>query len=83
MIKTLKDTIKNLDPKTKKIMTNGLYFSLAVLITGTLFLLYYISFKSSNLTYYIGIQIITLGLSFFASFIASSLVIDRIKKDMA
>lgn len=83
MIKKLTDTIKNFDLKVKKIMTNGLYFSFAVGIIGSLFLLYYISFKSSNFIYYIGIKIITLSLSFGASFFASALAIDRIKKDLA
>lgn len=83
MIKKLTDTINNFDLKVKKIMTSGLYFSFVIAVIGSLFLLYYISFKSSNFIYYIGIKIITLSLSFGASFFASALAIDRIKKDLA
>lgn len=83
MLKALTDTIKNFDLKVKKIMINGLYFSLLVSIIGTLCLIYYISFKSSNFIYYIGIKIIWLSISFGASFFASALAIDRIKKDLA
>ena len=35
MIKALKETLKNLDEKIKKIMINGLYFSLIISIIGT------------------------------------------------
>ena len=83
MIKKLNDTIKNFDLKVKKIMVNGLYFSLLISLIGTLCLIYYISFKSSNLIYYIGTKAITLSISFGSSFFASALVIDRVKKDLA
>lgn len=83
MIKTLTDAIKNFDIKVKKIMVNGLYFSLFISIIGTLLLIYYITFKSSNYIYYIGLKIVWLSLSFSASFIASAFAIDRIKKDLA
>ena len=83
MLKKLTDTIKNFDKKVKDTMKYGLYFSLFVSIIGTLFLLYYISFKTSNFIYYIGIKIVWLSFSFCASFIASALVIDRIQKDLA
>ena len=83
MIKTLTNTIKNFDMKVKKIMINGLYFSLLVSIIGTLFLIYYISFNSSNFIYYIGFKIICLSISFGVSFIACAFAIDRIKKDFS
>lgn len=82
IVKTLIDTIKNLDLKVKKIMSNGLYFSLFVAIIGTLFLLYYISFKSSNLIYYIGIKIVWLSICFGVYFFSCALAIDKIKKDL-
>lgn len=81
MINLFVSTMKNLDVKIKNIMIKGLNFSLLVSLIGTLFLLYYISFKSSNLIYYIGINIISLSISFVASFLACALAMDRIKKD--
>lgn len=83
MIKMLIDTIKNFDLKIKKIMMNGLRFSLLVSLIGTLCLIYYISFKTSNIAYYIGTKIIWLSISFGASFFASALVVDKVKKDLA
>ena len=83
MLNKLISTIKNFDLKIKKILINGLYFSLIVSIIGTLILTYYISFKSSNLIYYIGIEIIHLSISFAASFFATAFAIDKIKKDLA
>lgn len=83
MIKILIETVKNLDSKVKNIMVKGLHFSLVVSIIGTFFLLYYISFSSSNFIYYIGLKIITLSISFGASFFACAIAIDRIKKDLA
>lgn len=82
IINSIFDTVKNLDSKVKKIMVSGLYFSLAVSIIGTLFLVYYISLKSSAFIYYIGINVVTLSFSFSAAFLACALVIDRIKKDL-
>ncbi len=81
MINLFVSTMKNLDVKIKDIMIKGLNFSLLVSIIGSLFLLYYISFKNSNLIYYIGIHIVSLSISFGASFLACALAIDRIKKD--
>ncbi len=83
MLNKLILTIKNFDLKIKKILINGLYFSLIVSIIGTLILTYYISFKSSNLIYYIGIEIIHLSISFAASFFAAAFKINKIKKDLA
>lgn len=83
MLKNLTDTINNFDLKVKKIMVSGLHFSLIVAIIGMFILLYYISCKSSNFIYYIGLKIISLSISFGASFFASALAIDRIKKDLA
>ncbi len=83
MIKALKETLKNLDKKVKKIMVNGLYFSLLISFIGTGFLIYYILLKSSNLIYYIGIKIVSLSLSFACSFFVSAIAMDRIKKDFA
>ena len=83
MIEKLSNTVKNFDLKIKKIMINGLYFSLVISLIGTIFLLYYISFKNSNLVYYIGIKIVSLSISFSASFFACALAMDKIKKDLA
>lgn len=83
MIKKLIDTVKNLDLKIKRIMVKGLHFSLMVSVIGALFLLYYISFKSSNFVYYIGLKIISLSISFGVSFFACAIAMDRIKKDLA
>ena len=83
MIKTLNDTIKNLDKKVKEIMVKGLLFSLLVSLIGTLFLIYYISFKTSNFTYYIGTKLIWLSISFACSFFVSAIAMDRVKKDLA
>ncbi len=83
MLKVLYDTVKNLDEKVKKIMIKGLYFSLIVSIIGTLFLIYYISLKTSAFTYYIGIKLVWLSISFASSFFISAIATDRIKKDLA
>lgn len=82
MVKTLINTVKNLDLKIKKIMSNGLYFSLSIAIIGTLFLIYYISFKSSNFIYYIGIKIIWLSSCFAVYFFTCAIAFDKIKKDL-
>lgn len=76
------NTIKNFDLKIKQIMRYGLYFSLFVSIIATIILIYYISFYHFNFIYYIGIETMRLSISFAASFIASALVIDKIKKDL-
>lgn len=83
MFNVLVNTIKNFDLKIKKIMINGLYFSLFISILGTLVLTYYKSVSHSNFVYYIGIEIIHLSVSFASSFIASAFAIDRIGKDLA
>ncbi len=77
------DTVKNFDLKVKKILISGLYFSLFVSIIGTLILAYYISFSHSNFIYYIGLEVVHLSISFAASFFASAIAIDKIKKDLA
>lgn len=81
MITTLKNTINNFDNKIKKIMINGLYFSLLISLIGTFILASYISFYHSDFIYHIGVEIIHLSISFAVSFIASAFSIDRIKKD--
>ena len=68
MIENLKKTIKNFDVKIKKTLVSGLYFSLIVSIIGTIFLIYYISFKSSNYIYYIGLKTVSLSISLCVSF---------------
>lgn len=83
MLKALNDTIKNLDEKVKKIMINGLYFSLIVSVIGTLFLIYYILIKNTPFTYYIGLKLVWLSISFASSFFISAIAMDRIKKDLA
>lgn len=83
MLNSLVDTYKNFDLKIKKVMINGLYFSLAISIVGALFLAYYMSVFHSNLIYYIGIEIVHLSISFAASFLVSAFAIDKIKKDLA
>lgn len=76
------NTIKNFDPKVKKIMKIGLYFSLSVSIIATFILLYYIFFYTSNEIYYIGLQVMQLSISFAVYFFASALAIDKIQKDL-
>lgn len=83
IINTINETLKNLDSKVKKIMMNGLKFSLLVSLIGTLLLACYISFNTSNFVYYIGLKFIFLSISFCASFFACALAIDKIKKDLA
>lgn len=82
MLDTLINTYKNFDVKIKKLMTNGLYFSLTISIIGALFLTYYISVSHSNFIYYIGLEIVHLSMSFAASFLVSAFAIDKIKKDL-
>lgn len=81
-MENLINTIKNFDLKIKKIMINGLYFSLFISIVAAAILIYYISFYHSNFIYYIGIEVMHLSISFAASFIASAFAMDRIKKDL-
>ena len=83
MLENIKNTIKNFDLKVKKIMVNGLRFSLIVALIGTLILSYYISVFPSNSIYYIGKEIVHLSISFAASFLVSAFAIDRIKKDLS
>ena len=64
MIEDLKHTIQNFDLKIKKIMKNGLYFSLFISIISTLILIYYISFSHYNFIYYIGIKFMKLSITF-------------------
>lgn len=75
-------TIKNFDKKIKELMIKGLYFSLGVAILAALILIFYISFSHNNFVYYIGIQVMHLSVSFAASFIASAIAMDKIKKDL-
>lgn len=82
MIKEITNTVKNFDLKIKDIMIKGLRFSLIVSIIGTMFLLYYISFKNSLLIYYIGLKIVALSISLGSSFFACAFAIDKIKKDL-
>ena len=74
-------TIKNFDKKIKGIMVKGLFFSLTVAILATVILIYYIYFSHNNLFYYIGIEIMHLAASYFSSFVACAIVIDKVKKD--
>ncbi len=83
MLENIKNTIKNFDLKIKKIMINGLRFSLILALIGTLMLACYISVYHSIFIYYIGKEIIHLSISFTASFLACGFAIDRIKKDLA
>lgn len=83
MVKNLVHTIKGFDEKIKKIMVNGLYFSLIISIIAAFILIYYISFSHSNFIYHIGIEVMHLSISFGVSFFASALAIDKIKKDLA
>ena len=82
ILESLFNTIKNLDAKTKKIMTYGIYFSLLVSIIGASLLVCYISLYHSNFIYYIGKEIVHLSISWGVSFFACALVIDKIKKDL-
>ena len=75
-------TIKNFDKKIKELMFKGLYFSLGVAILATTILIFYIYFSHDNIVYYIGIEIMHLSVSFAASFIASAIAMDKIKKDL-
>ena len=74
--------IKNFDKRVKEIMIKGLYFSLAIAIIATFILVYYIYISHNNLTFYIGIEMMHLAISFSASFIACGIVIDKVKKDL-
>ncbi len=82
MLETIKKSFTNIDLKIRKIMQNGLRFSLVVALFGTLILSCYISSLHSAIIYYIGIEIIHLSISFFASFVAVGFAIDKIKKDL-
>lgn len=74
-------TIKNFDKKIKDILIKGLYFSLGIAILAAIVLLYYILFSHNIFIYYIGIEVMHLAVSFASSFIACSIVMDKIKKD--
>ncbi len=82
MFKDLIKNIKNFDLKIKKVMINGLYFSLLVSVIGALILLYYISYYPSNFIYYIGIELIHLSISFAVYFFAVAIAMDKIKRDL-
>ena len=81
-MENIKNTIKNLDMKIKKIMINGLRFSLIISIIATFILLSYISFSHSNYIFYIGIHIMRIAITCACAFFTIAFAIDRVKKDI-
>ena len=80
-IEKIKETIKDLDPKLKTLMDNGLKFSLILILISCYILLTYKQLSISNL-YYIGILLFKSALSFGVAFFIFAISFNRIKKEI-
>ena len=81
MIKKIINNYKNIDKIAIKILKKGLMFCFALCIASVLILLTYEVFNKSPNTYYIGIGIFKLSLTFAVEFIICALSVDLIKKE--
>ncbi|MBO4292850.1 MAG: hypothetical protein J5881_00435 [Clostridia bacterium] len=80
LFKLFCDSFKNLEKKTYKIMKNGFKFCFLLCVISCIILLTY-TFSSANpITYYIGLALFKLSLSFMIDFIICGFVVDGIKK---
>ena len=78
----IKNMLSSIDINTKKLMNNGIIFSLCLLVLSTIILFTYNFFYPSLSLYYIGFYFLKNSLLFGCTFFSFGLVFDRIKKDL-
>ena len=76
----IKDTIKNLDQKTKLIIKNGITFCIILCILSISLLITYIFWFSTPLIFNIGIMLFQISLLFSVEFLICVIVVDSFKK---
>lgn len=81
MIEKLINEYKDLDKIAVKILKKGLMFCFVLCILSVFILLIYEVFYKSPNTYYIGIGIFKLSLTFAVDFIICAKSVDAIKKE--
>lgn len=81
MIQTIKDKFNFMEEKTKKILKNGIYFSIIICAISAIILITYHFYLFPNL-YYIGLAVFKLGLFFIVEFVISAIAIDTIQKQI-
>ena len=81
--KKIKETCKNLDKKTKKLIKNGLKYCFLLSIISTFILITYLLFIHSVSIYQIGILIFELSLYLSADCIVAGIAVDTIKKQIS
>lgn len=81
LLKMLKNKIKNLDEKTKKIMHIGFVFSFFLCIFSALSLLTYETLYAIPSLFYIGISLFRTSLMFACMFFICGIGFDSIKKE--
>lgn len=82
MFKVLKNSFKNFDKITNKVLKNGLKFCFILCIISVFILLTYNLILSTPILYYLGINLFKLSLIFGIEFIICSFVTDKIKKQL-
>lgn len=81
MLKTIKDKFNFMEEKTKKILKNGIYFSIIVCAISALIFITYHFYSFPDL-YYIGLAVFKLGLFFIVEFVISAIAIDTIRQQI-
>ena len=81
LLNMLRDKIKNLDSKTKKIMHRGFLFSFFICVLSALSLLTYEIIYGIPSLFYIGISLFRTSLMFACMFFICGIGFDSIKKE--
>ncbi len=81
-MKSIINSLKNLDKLTYKIMKYGLKICFGICILSILVLLTYETISFSPNLYYIGLSLFKLSLIFSIEFIICGIVVDSIKKQI-
>lgn len=76
------DIFKSLEKKTCMIMKNGIKFCFLLCIFSCIVLLTYTFVSTNPITYYIGLALFKLSISFIIDFIICGFVVDGIKKQV-
>ena len=82
MIKEILKYYNNFDKLTSKILKYGLQFCLALCLFSTFILLFYNTYFTYPIFYYIGITLFKLSIIFAIEFIICGFVADGIKKEL-
>ena len=82
MILKIKDTFKNFDKMTVKLLKYGLEFCLIILAISVLILITYLCFIHSLIVYEIGILVLQISLYYAVYCVASAFTIDSIQKKL-